>query len=373
MESLDMEHPSLVVCWWRAGRPARPSTLPEKTYRPLAEIRLIRSRTRQEYPHSLSYHEITLTQLPATTRVMGASTMEERESPLKSDDTSSFSSNPRYPLSGPDSEAFFRGAFTSSRVVFFSTNATRSTTETLGVGTRIGKPPSLPARWGGTGLSVWGEIEEHLIVGVRVDGRHGAADDLEVVVHDLGDRAKTIRGAGSVRDDVVPGGIVLLFVHAEHDGQVFVLCGGGDDDFFHAASEMFPGVVGVGEVAGGLDDDLSSNGIPGQGSGIFFFKNFDDFAVDRNTVGAGGDFVRQVAEDRVVLQQMGKGLRVGEIVYSYKVEVLVGERGAKNVASDAPKSIYTNFYCHDASERDFDCLKKNTQELGTNFDGNRVE
>src|ERR1700688_267099 len=117
MESLDMEHPSLVVCWWRAGRPAqldgrdaRPSTLPEKNYRPLAEIRLIRSRTRQEYPHSLSYHEITLTQLPPTTRVMGASTMEERESPLKSDETSSFSSNPRKPSGGPAREAFFGAA-----------------------------------------------------------------------------------------------------------------------------------------------------------------------------------------------------------------------------------------------------------------------
>src|ERR1700676_40522 len=153
MESLDMEHPSLVVCWWGGGRPAGPSTLPEKTYRPLAEIRLIRSRTRQEYPHSLSYHEITLTQLPPTTRVMGASTMEERESPLKSDETSSFSSNPREPFSGPDSEAFFRAALTSSRVVFFSTNATRSTTETLGVGTRIAKPSSLPARSGMTSFN----------------------------------------------------------------------------------------------------------------------------------------------------------------------------------------------------------------------------
>ncbi len=68
---------------------------------------------------------------------------------------------------------------------------------------------------------------------------------------------------------------------------------------------MFPGVIGVGEVAGGLDDDLSSDGIPGQGSRIFFFEDLNDFSVDRNAVSAGGDFVRQVAEDRIVLQQMG--------------------------------------------------------------------
>src|SRR6202158_2753926 len=81
----------------------------------------------------------------------------------------------------------------------------------------------------------------------------------------VGARAKTIRGAGSVRDDVVFGGIVLLFVYAEHDGEVFVFRGSGDDDFFHGAAQMFPGVGGVGEAAGGLDRDLGSHGVPGQG------------------------------------------------------------------------------------------------------------
>src|SRR5258708_34366611 len=98
-------------------------------------MKLIRSRTRHEYPHSLSYQETTLTRLP-TTRVQSESTMEERGSPLKSDDTSSFSSYPRYPFSGPLSDAAFSAAFTSSLVAFFSASATRTTTETLCVGTR---------------------------------------------------------------------------------------------------------------------------------------------------------------------------------------------------------------------------------------------
>src|SRR5207248_7566857 len=110
----------------------------------------MRSRTRHEYPHSLSYQEMTLMQLPLTTRVIGASTIEERESPLKSDETSSFVSKPRYPFSGPLSDAFFKAAFTSSADVFFSTNATKSTTETLGVGTRMAKPSSLPLSSGTT-------------------------------------------------------------------------------------------------------------------------------------------------------------------------------------------------------------------------------
>src|SRR6266513_4913473 len=41
-------------------------------------------------------------------------------------------------------------AFTSSAEVFFSTNVTMSTTETLGVGTRIEKPSSFPLSSGMT-------------------------------------------------------------------------------------------------------------------------------------------------------------------------------------------------------------------------------
>src|SRR5579863_9684486 len=115
----------------------------------------IRSRTRLEYPHSLSYQEITFTRLPPTTIVLGESTIEERESPLKSDDTSSSVSNPRYPFKGPDSDAFFNAAFTSSLVVFFSTHTTKSTTETFGVGTRMENPSTLPPSSGITNLSAF--------------------------------------------------------------------------------------------------------------------------------------------------------------------------------------------------------------------------
>src|SRR5207249_8254902 len=46
-------------------------------------------------------------------------------------------------------------AFTSSAVVFFSTNVTRSTTETFGVGTRIANPSSLPFSSGMTRCSAF--------------------------------------------------------------------------------------------------------------------------------------------------------------------------------------------------------------------------
>jgi hypothetical protein len=70
---------------------------------------------------------------------------------------------------------------------------------------------------------------------------------------------------------------------------------------------------------------------------------------------------------------MSEGLGIGEIVDGDEVEVLIGERGAKNVASDASKSINANFYGHGASERNFACLTKNAQPPKTTLDGNRLE
>ena len=154
------------------------------------------------------------------------------------------------------------------------------------------------------------------------------------------------------------GVIVLLFVYAKHDGEVLVLRGGGDDDLFHRAAQMLLRFVGVGELSSGLDDDLSSDGLPGQDGGIFFLENLNDFAVDGNAVRAGSDLVRQVPEDRVVLEQVSQRLGIGEIVDSDEIDVLVGERGAQNVAPDASKSINANFYGHGASKRNFSCLKK---------------
>ena len=116
---------------------------------------------------------------------------------------------------------------------------------------------------------------------------------------------------------------------------------------------MFPGFVGVGELSRGLDDDLRADGFPGQLGGIFFCENLECLAVDGDAVGAGGDFVGQVAEDRVVFEQVGQSFGIGEIVDCDEIEIFVGERGAKNVAPDASKSINANFYGHCASRKYF--------------------
>src|SRR4029077_11257040 len=106
----------------------------------------------QLYPHSLSYQLITLTIVPPRTIVESASTIDERLSPRKSDETRGSSLTPRIPLSGP-AAAVRKASLTSSTVVGRETSAVKSTTLTVGVGARRLNAPNLPFRSGITSAS----------------------------------------------------------------------------------------------------------------------------------------------------------------------------------------------------------------------------
>src|SRR6266576_6162831 len=100
---------------------------------------LIKSLTRQEYPHSLSYQDKILIMLPPITFVYSASTIEEFELPLKSTETKGSSQNESMPRSS-SLAASLSARLTSSAVVCLSTSITTSTNETFGVGTRTEIP-----------------------------------------------------------------------------------------------------------------------------------------------------------------------------------------------------------------------------------------
>ena len=119
------------------------------------------------------------------------------------------------------------------------------------------------------------EVEDDLVVGVAVDGGHDSGDDAEGVLQDLGDGREAVGGAARVGDDVVFGRVVLAFVDAEHQGDVFVGGGGGDDDFLHGRAEMDLGLFGVGEDAGGFDDDLRAYRGPVELGGVAFRVDFE--------------------------------------------------------------------------------------------------
>merc|ERR1719163_1526245 len=102
----------------------------------------------KQVPHSLSYHETSLTKVGVRPMHAPASKIDERESEMKSFDTTWSSVYPMIPLYSGDSAFALISALISSIVAPFSSLHVRSTTETSGVGTRNAMPVSLPLRSG---------------------------------------------------------------------------------------------------------------------------------------------------------------------------------------------------------------------------------
>src|SRR5947199_10823126 len=109
---------------------------------------------RQLKPHSLSYQLTTLARCASSINVRGASTIDECESPRKSDDTSSSWLTARMPFSSPLA-ASSNAALMSSTVVDLPSSTLSSTTDTSSTGTRNDIPANLPASSGSTSATAF--------------------------------------------------------------------------------------------------------------------------------------------------------------------------------------------------------------------------
>merc|ERR1719163_2382946 len=166
----------------------------------------------KQVPHSLSYHETSLTKVGVRPMHAPASKIDERESEMKSFDTTWSSVYPMIPLYSGDSAFALISALISSIVAPFSSLHVRSTTETSGVGTRNAMPVSLPLRSGIT-LPTAGAapaapvlarraVDRLLRRRRRVDRRHQPLDDGVLLVDDLGEGGEAVGRARRVRQHV---------------------------------------------------------------------------------------------------------------------------------------------------------------------------
>ena len=190
-------------------------------------------------------------------------------------------------------------------------------------------------------------VHQVLVCGVGVDGGHQATIDAEVVVQDLGDRGQAVGGAGGVRDDVVLRRVVVLVVHAHHDGDVFVLRGRRDDDLLGAGLDVGTCRLGRGETPGRLDDDIDAEIAPWQGSRIALSQHLDLVPISRDGLFVEGDLARETTHGGVVLQQGRQGLVVGEVVGGNDLDVrtlLLGS--AVEVTANSAEAIDANLHGH---------------------------
>ena len=191
-----------------------------------------------------------------------------------------------------------------------------------------------------------GKIEDDLVIRVGVNGGHGAALDLEVIMHDFGNGSQTICRARSIGKDVMFGGIVHAFIDAHHNGDVFVGCGRRDNDLLHRTAQVLARILSFGKSAGRFHHDLRAHGLPIQLGRVLFGKDADLAAINADAVALDFNIIAQIAKDGVILEQVRQGTRIGEIVDRHELQIVVLKRGTQNIASDAAKTVYSNFNCH---------------------------
>src|SRR5262245_47303229 len=139
------------------------------------------------------------------------------------------------------------------------------------------------------------------------------------------------------------GRVVGVFIDAQHDGDVFVLGRGADDHFLDGAAQVGGGFFLVGEASGGFDDYLRADLFPGNLGRVFLGEDAEVVAGHLDGVFGEGDLLFQVAEDRIVFEQVRESLGVGQIINRDEVNLLVAQSRPQDVAPDTAKTINANF------------------------------
>ncbi len=76
----------------------------------------------------------------------------------------------------------------------------------------------------------------------------------------------------------------MLVVDAEHDRDVRLLRGRGDDDLLGAGGQVLGRAIAVGEDPGGLEDDVHAQVLPGQLRRVLDRQHLELVAVDRDAL-----------------------------------------------------------------------------------------
>ena len=117
--------------------------------------------------------------------------------------------------------------------------------------------------------------------------------------------------------------------------------------FLAPASRCLAAVVALGEEAGRLDHDVDAEVAPRQRGGIALLERLDVLAVDPQRAVADLDRALERPVDRVVLEQVGERLVVGDVVDGDELDVGAGlVRGAEDVAADAAEAVDPDAYWH---------------------------
>jgi hypothetical protein len=135
------------------------------------------------------------------------------------------------------------------------------------------------------------------------------------------------------------GRIVGGVIHAIGDGVIGVLRRRGDNHLLRARLEVLTGLGAIGEEAAALEHQVDPERLPGQLGGIALGQHLDGACAHLEAAVLRLHVVGERAVHGVVLQEVGQGLRVRDVVDRDEVELRLAECRAEYVAADTSETV----------------------------------
>ena len=194
-------------------------------------------------------------------------------------------------------------------------------------------------------ISVRG-IQDSLITSVGVSGGHGALDDAEAFVQNLGERRQAVSGARGVGDDVGRR-VKLVRVDTNDVGRDVVTLGRGrDNNLLGTRGDVLASARAVEKDTGTFDDDVDAQFCPRQLQRVSGRDDLDALAIDGDVrVVDNLDVSLEGAQDGIVLDQVRGLLDTAGVVDGNNIEqgVLASAVPAsQKVTADATEAVDGN-------------------------------
>ena len=144
------------------------------------------------------------------------------------------------------------------------------------------------------------------------------------------------------------GGVVPVFIHAQHEGDVFVAGRRGYDDLLCADLKMRRGSSRVSENTCAFDDDLHAHIGPRELRRIAVRKGADIFTIYDNAVSGCFDCAGIDAVCGIVLEEVRVGLGVGTVVHrdDFQLTGVALTDGTKHLPADTPEPVDAHASSH---------------------------
>ena len=214
---------------------------------------------------------------------------------------------------------------------------------TNGLGGAGGRRNDVDRGGAGTAGILVRKVQNALVVRVGVNRAHHALFNAELVVQHLHHRSKAVGGAGSVGNDIVLGRIVFAVVDAQNESQVRIRGGSGNKNLLGAGVKVLLGGVALGEQAGGFQNDVHAQILPGKVGGITFHGDEDLVTVNDQIITLDGNFTVKLALRGVILEQVGDRFDRSQVIDGNNLVAFFLGHGAQYVATNASKTVNSVF------------------------------